>query len=269
MKKHLILAALCFMGLTASAQSVTTFTHPWQGKKVGYIGDSITDPKNNAGKKKYWLWLQEWLGITPYVYGVSGRQWNDVCRQATKLKEEHGDDVDAIFVFMGTNDWNNAVPMGEWYAEKDSMVEFAHGGSTKQLVQRRHRELVKGNDSFKGRINLALDSLKRLYPHKQIVLLTPIHRARFYANEKNWQPTEDWSNALGLFIDDYVQAVKEAGNVWAVPVIDWNSTSGLYPMHENEDYFGHENDRLHPNDKGQERMARTLMYQLLALPCQF
>jgi hypothetical protein len=50
---------------------------------------------------------------------------------------------------------------------------------------------------------------------------------------------------------------------------DWNSTSGLYPMHENEDYFGHENDRLHPNDKGQERMARTLMYQLLALPCQF
>ena len=76
-------------------------------------------------------------------------------------------------------------------------------------------------------------------------------------------------NALGLFIGDYVQAVKEAGNVWAVPVIDWNSTSGLYPMHENEDYFGHENDRLHPNDKGQERMARTLMYQLLTLPCQF
>ena len=87
MKKHLILAALCFMGLTASAQSVTTFTHPWQGKKVGYIGDSITDPKNKTGQKKYWLWLQEWLGITPYVYGVSGRQWNDVCRQATKLKE--------------------------------------------------------------------------------------------------------------------------------------------------------------------------------------
>ena len=242
MKKQIILAALCFMGLSATAQSVTTFTHPWQGKKVGYIGDSITDPKNKTGQKKYWLWLQEWLGITPYVYGVSGRQWNDVCRQATKLKEEHGDDVDAIFVFMGTNDWNNAVPMGEWYAEKDSMVEFAHGGSTKQLVQRRHRELVKDNDSFKGRINLALDSLKRLYPHKQIVLLTPIHRARFYANEKNWQPTD---------------------------VIDWNSTSGLYPMHENEDYFGHENDRLHPNDKGQERMARTLMYQLLALPCQF
>ncbi len=269
MKRQIILAVLCLMGLTAAAQSVTSFTHPWQGKKVGYIGDSITDPKNKAGKKKYWLWLQEWLGITPYVYGVSGRQWNDVCRQANKLKEEHGDEVDAILVFMGTNDWNNAVPMGEWYVEKDSMVEFAHGGSTKQLVPRRHRELLKVKGTFKGRINMALDSLKRLFPHKQIVLLTPIHRARFYANEKNWQPTEDWSNSLGLFIDDYVQAVKEAGNVWAVPVIDWNASSGLYPMHEVQEYFGHENDRLHPNDLGQERMARTLMYQLMALPCQF
>ena len=28
-------------------------------------------------------------------------------------------------------------------------------------------------------------------------------------------------------------------------------------------------DRLHPDTKGQERMARTLMYQLLALPATF
>ena len=28
-------------------------------------------------------------------------------------------------------------------------------------------------------------------------------------------------------------------------------------------------DRLHPNTKGQERMARTLMYQLLTLPVTF
>lgn len=28
-------------------------------------------------------------------------------------------------------------------------------------------------------------------------------------------------------------------------------------------------DRLHPNDKGHERMARTLYYQLSTLPCTF
>ena len=45
--------------------------HPWAGKRVGYIGDSITDPKNNSNdiRQKYWAYLQQWLGITPYVYG--------------------------------------------------------------------------------------------------------------------------------------------------------------------------------------------------------
>ena len=71
--------------------------HPWQGKRVGYLGDSITDPNCYGDKiKKYWDFLQEWLGITPYVYGISGRQWNDVPRQAEKLKQEHGGEVDAI-----------------------------------------------------------------------------------------------------------------------------------------------------------------------------
>ena len=47
--------------------------HPWAGKRVGYIGDSITDPKNNSNdiRQKYWAYLQQWLGITPYVYGIS------------------------------------------------------------------------------------------------------------------------------------------------------------------------------------------------------
>ena len=29
--------------------------HPWQGKRVGYLGDSITDPNCHGDKiKKYW-----------------------------------------------------------------------------------------------------------------------------------------------------------------------------------------------------------------------
>jgi lysophospholipase L1-like esterase len=65
-----------------------------------------------------------------------------------------------------------------------------------------------------------------------------------------------------------VQAVKEAANLWAVPVIDLNALSGLYPlMDEMAQYFkSAENDRLHPNDDGHERMAKTIMMQLGALP---
>ena len=118
------------------------------------------------------------------------------------------------------------------------------------------------DSTYRGRINIALDYVKRLYPRKQIVLMTPIHRAGFYANEKNWQPREVYTNLCGEYIDAYVQSVKEAGNIWAVPVIDLNAFCGLYPL-----FFHHaDTDRLHPNDEGQRRMAMTIMYQLLSIP---
>lgn len=245
--------------------------HPWQGKRVGYIGDSITDPRNGGGKiRKYWQFLQEWLGITPYVYGVSGRQWNDVERQATLLKQEHGDEVDAILVFMGTNDFNHGVPVGEWFAETTEQV-YAAQGKPKQLETRRKREPVMDDATFRGRINKGMASLKRLFPDKQIVLLTPLHRSSAQFSDKNVQPAECYQNWCGEYIDAYIQAVKEAGNLWGVPVIDLNAVSGLNPMvKEQAVYFTDPaKDLLHPSTKGQERMAHTLVYQLMALPATF
>lgn len=255
---------------SAKTQNQMMVAHPWQGKRVAYFGDSITDPNNKAANNKYWNFLQQWLGITPYVYAVSGRMWNDIPRQANKLKAEHGDDFDAILIFMGTNDYNNAVPIGKWYDEKAENVEYGHGYAKRKEVRLR-RHLSMDKDTYKGRINIALDSLKRMYPTKQIVLLTPIHRAGFYAGEKNWQCTEDYMNRCGEYLDSYVESVKEAGNVWAVPVIDLNAASGLYPMLDaHAQYFNKaDTDRLHPNNLGHERMAKTLMYQLLSLPCIF
>lgn len=245
--------------------------HPWQGKRVGYIGDSITDPRNGGGKiRKYWQFLQEWLGITPYVYGVSGRQWNDVERQAILLKQEHGDEVDAILVFMGTNDFNHGVPIGEWFAETTEQV-YAAQGKPKQLETRRKREPVMDDATFRGRINKGMASLKRLFPDKQIVLLTPLHRSSAQFSDKNVQPAECYQNWCGEYIDAYIQTVKEAGNLWGVPVIDLNAVSGLNPMvKEQAVYFTDPvKDLLHPSTKGQERMAHTLVYQLMALPATF
>ena len=117
-----LLLCTCFLhGQMLASQVVNSgeisniwcFQHPCQVKKVGYIGDSITDPNCYGNKiKKYWDFLQEWLGITPYVYGISGRQWNDVPRQAEQLMKEHGEEVDAIIVLMGTNDFNAGIPIG-------------------------------------------------------------------------------------------------------------------------------------------------------------
>jgi lysophospholipase L1-like esterase len=269
MKKRLTLFILSAL-LCGAVYGQTTFVHPWMNKRVAYFGDSITDPRNDGSKLKYWNFLQDWLHITTYVYGVSGRQWNNIPVQTDKLQSEHGDSVDAILIFIGTNDFNEGIPLGEWYDIKEEEV-MAGIHEPKHIVTRKRMLPVMTTDTYKGRINIALDKLKRTYPTKQIVLITPIHRAGFYRNDKNWQPTEDYYNRCGEPFLRYVEAVKEAGNIWAVPVIDLNALSGLYPlMDEHVQYFKDGAvDRLHPNDKGHERMARTLYYQLSTLPCTF
>lgn len=267
--KRIITIVLAF-ALAVPGLAQQYILHPWAGKKVAYLGDSIIDPRNDGSKVKCWNYLEQWLGITPYVYGISGRQWNDIPRQAEQLRTEHGDDVDAIIIFIGTNDYNSGVPIGQWYVEKpEKVVAGIH--EPKHPVDRIRRYPSTDASTFRGRINIAMDALKRMYPTKQIVLLTPLHRAGFYAGDSNWQPTEDYTNLCGEFLDAYVESVKEAGNVWAVPVIDWNASSGLYPMSDDQAiYFkDSEVDRLHPNDAGHARLARTLMYQLLTLPCTF
>lgn len=259
-----------FSSVQQKTQSLKAFQHPWAGKRVAYFGDSITDPNNMPSTTLYWGYLQQWLGITPYVYGVSGREWNDIPRQADKLQKEHGDEVDAFMIFCGTNDYSNSVPLGEWYEETADYVVSAVG-RPKQEVQRRHRHFSMNPNTLRGRINIALSKLKDMYPEKQIVLLTPIHRAYFNLGDSNIQPDEMYQNGMGLYVDDYVKVIKEAQNVWSVPVIDLHGTCGLFPLSDKGATLFHqmETDRLHPNAQGHARMAKTIMYQLLALPCRF
>lgn len=270
---------ILFLCLIAPVSYVVpkTVVHPWKNKKVAFFGDSITDPNiktkgtDSKGRTNmhYWDYLHEWLGITPYVYAISGRQWNDIPRQTDRLNKEHGGDVDAITIFMGTNDFITDIPLGEWFTVKEDSVVVALS-RPKAKVARMHRELNMDNKTLRGRINIAMDKLKSVYPDKQIVILTPIHRAFATFSEKNIQPDETYANRLGLYVEDYVKAIRETADVWSVPVIDLYSLSGLYPMkQEHYRYFNKpDTDRLHPNTPGHERIAKTLYYQFLTLPCE-
>ena len=144
-------------------------------------------------------------------------------------------------------------------------------GHPKAPVNRVRRTPVMSDDTFKGRINQAVSLLKSLYPTKQIVLLTPLHRALANFGDRNLQPDESYQNSAGLYINDYIQATLETADVWGIPVINLSALSGLNPMVEEQvPYFiNPETDRLHPNTAGHQRMAATLYYQLLTLPVQF
>lgn len=238
----------------------------WAGKKVAFLGDSIIDERQLATNNTFPHLLESILGITPYVYGISGNQMHQILPQAQRLEAQHGQDVDAIIVFIGTNDYNHAVPLGEWFTERRDSANIA----VNTRIVKRHRVRNMTNDTFRGRANIVMDFLKTHYPTKQIIFLTPIHRALF-VGANNIQPEEDFANALGLFLDSYVDALKEMANVWAVPVIDLNAISGLYPVYDsNAGYFRNPNaDRLHPNTAGHTRMAYSIAYQLLGYPASF
>lgn len=250
-----------------AVQSVAPVESQWKGKRVAFLGDSITDKKRVGTTKCYWEYLSELLGLQPLVYGINGNQWNGVLKQAEKLLEEQGDSIDAILIFAGTNDYNAGIPIGEWYVESEVETEVAGP----QMEKRKHREPVMSNDTFKGRINKVMDYLKTNFPTKQVILMTPVHRAQARFSDKNIQPDEMFPNKIGVYVEEYVKAIKEAGNVWAVPVIDLNSMSGLYPMNDSHIGYFHkaDTDRLHPNAEGHRRMAKAIQYQLMSFPASF
>lgn len=74
------------------------------GKGGGaFLGDSITDPRQKHSI--CWQYLADWLNWDVHNYGVSGAIWRHFPKQIERMEREMGGDVDAIFIFMGANDY--------------------------------------------------------------------------------------------------------------------------------------------------------------------
>lgn len=227
------------------------------GAEVAFLGDSITDKNHIGCTSNYWNYLERDVGIVPLVYGCNGAQWTGVLQQAELLKKEHPNGISAIFVFAGTNDFNSDVPIGDWFSVAEIAVD--RGRNSPTVV--RHRSFIFGDDTLKGRINRVMCRLKDDYPGTPIYVMTPIHRGYAWFGPENVQPDESHSNGIGLFIDDYVAAVKEVGNIWAVNVIDLNAESGLFPMLKSHSRFfnNEKTDMLHPSNAGHEQIEKAIL----------
>ena len=121
-----LLSAFAAVLLCTGALAQPLISSQWEGSRVAFLGDSITDARQIGSTNNiFWNNLKDILGIEPYVYGISGHRMNQIVGQAEKLEAEHGQAVDAIIVFVGTNDFNGSIPLGEWYTysrEKLSMT---------------------------------------------------------------------------------------------------------------------------------------------------
>ena len=237
-------------------------TADWTGRTVAFLGDSITTPRQENGI--YWQFLEKSMGIKARVHAVSGYRWRHMPAMAEKLKAADGDNVDAILIFTGTNDYNGGVPLGDWWSITN---ETANYNGTVRTAPRRYPNFDSG--TVRGRINATMRYLKTNWPDAQIVLMTPIHRAYARFGEKNVQPPESFPNVNGIYFESYIQTIREAADIWSVPLIDLYRESGLLPTEAAyAKYFRFKggNDLLHPNTEGHRRLAELIRLKLSALP---
>lgn len=234
-------------------ENVSTQNSNWKGKKCAFIGDSITQGVGTT--KAYHSYLQESLGIVSYNYGINGAMMSDMYNQIVRVREEHPD-IDVIFIFGGTNDYNANIPIGTFYTES---VQTVNVNGTQ--VSRKFRN-IETNDisTFCNRLNKLLSYARQNFPKAKIILMTPIHRGYATFGTTNVQQNELYSNSLDLYIDDYVNAVIEASNIWSCSLINLFRDSGLYPVYENyAEYFANKDrDMLHPNAKGHKKIADVI-----------
>ena len=234
----------------------------WIGSKVAILGDSISDPSRVGTDECYWEFLADLMDMETVSYAVNGAQMSQLPAQAQKVDST----FDAILILAGTNDFFHDVPVGEWFSEQIDSVN-SNGVMTAKL----HRSFNYDSGTFSGRCNILMRYLKKTFPTKQIILMTPVHRAFATFGPKNVQPDELYANAIGLYIEDYAAAIRRCGQIWSVPVIDLFGESGLMPLIDEHARYFHdaETDRLHPGIEGHYRMAKTIRYHLMAMPNTF
>ena len=155
---------------------------------------------------------REWLDRSRVAADLTaaGATLSNALAQVAGLAGVGGADKAAVVVFCGPGDHLASVPIGERYAVSSATVN--KNGVQTQLQRR--VPLMDGT-TYNGRLNMLLDGLKRDYPEREVSLVVlPADAGSASAN------------GAGLRYADYASAVRKAGNVWAVPVVDLSGASG-------------------------------------------
>lgn len=229
------------MGEISGDRDVTIVDQsPWVGKTAVFVGDSITKGSGCDGQK-YWEILEEELGFSTVAgMGIGGSCWSatsDYGNGNSPLINRYQTipEADLIQIFMGTNDYGHATPLGTIEDTTDV--------------------------SFYGALNVILPALQQKYPSSRIVVVTPLHRYNADTNKNDLNYDYEAHPVSGKTLKDYVDAMKEVCERYSIPVIDMFSISGLNPIVESIKNM-YMPDGLHPNAEGHKLMANIMKYHL-------
>ena len=239
-----------------------------KGKKVGFLGDSITYGIGaSANDKRYSSVFCSLAGCTEKNLGVSStclcaNTKNDMGSQRflTRVTSANLSDLDMLVVFGGTNDFSYDIKaVGDHFAE-ETITGNTYIGTKKRVAN-------ADNETFSGALHELILAIRALKPSMPIVFMTPLNRGNYNSTPR---PTSAQQNANGNYLSDYVDAIKDICAFYSIPVF---VSAEHFPFNwTNDDSQGTivtagTNDALHPNDKGHATLAR-LLYRWIITNCE-
>lgn len=213
-------------------------TQPWINKKVACLGDSITEGDSGEGGliDSYVPKLKKYIGTTAQNFGKSGalitKKTDDDISFVNRVGAIKGQDV--VTIFGGINDF-------QWNAPLGTMADGIDKPTT-----------------FFGALKYVITTLAATNPKAKLMLITPMKTTKFqyHTYDSNGNLMQ---NANGNTQLDFVNAIKQVGEYYSIPVLDMYSNSNYSPYLPSQighDYFTV--DGLHPTAHGYERIAQTI-----------
>jgi lysophospholipase L1-like esterase len=218
---------------TVSESAVTmskyTIAKDTIGKKWGLLGDSITAGLNTT--KIYYQYVAEEIGVTPTADGISGTcisAGGEAASNAMCTRYTNmSNDFDFVSVYGGINDYDDNVPLGA--------------------------ETSTDTATFYGGLNVLIEGLLAKYLGKPILFIAP-HQIT----------SRTGANTVGLYLTDYVDAIKNRCEYYSINFLDLHRSGGLYPTLAafKTAYIP---DGCHPNAAGHKILSVPIKHAVLSL----
>ena len=244
--------------------AISTNSIDLEGKTVAFIGDSITKGAYGVtAGKNYHAVFASLTGCTDvnlgensavYVSNPSGGNSSHP-RLIDKVTSANLSSADMVVVFAGTNDFSyDSKAIGSHFAE-ETITPNSRIGSKKRVPP-------SDTDTFSGAVHELILAIRAIIGEKPMLIMTPLNRGRTSASTYN--PNTAECNANGDYLTDFVDALKDIGRFYSIPVFETGAVFNVDPTKKvgtgQSAYFY---DTLHPNDAGHERLAK-LLYKFIA-----
>ena len=149
--------------------------------------------------------VDEELGTISTAYGHGGASYAQLASYYTEMIG--GDTPDLITLFAGTND-------------------FGHSGTI---------------DAMKGGMRTIIEGLYQAFPKVTLIIIAPLQRD--YTGADPGETAGLGPNSLGLYLVDYVDAIKEIAQEYSIPCLNLYNEGGINSHNASEKT----SDGLHPN----------------------